>query len=217
MLTTDKMKTLPTELLIARHGNTFLANEMPRRVGITDLPLVESGVQQARRLACYLKQQDLQPDIIFTSELKRTRQTAGFVQAIFQKDIPLKPLAIFNEIDYGPDENQPEAQVKARLGGEALALWETQAVVPQGWCVNPATLIANWQQFGAAIAHQYQGLRILVVTSNGIARFAPYLTGDFILFCQTHALKMATGALSRFRQTPDEAHWQCLDWNIKPL
>ena len=54
-------------IIIARHGNTFAAGEVVRRVGITDLPLVESGVQQAEKLAQHLLAEGLRPSVIFTS------------------------------------------------------------------------------------------------------------------------------------------------------
>ena len=39
----------PTRLIIARHGNTFDAGDIPTRVGRrTDLPLVASGEAQAK-------------------------------------------------------------------------------------------------------------------------------------------------------------------------
>lgn len=43
-------------LIIARHGNTFGPDDTPTRVGArTDLPLVESGIQQARLLGTHLR------------------------------------------------------------------------------------------------------------------------------------------------------------------
>ena len=63
-------------LLIARHGNTFGPQDTVRRVGVTDLPLVESGLIQGRKLGSYLMQNDLIPDYIYCSELLRAKQTA---------------------------------------------------------------------------------------------------------------------------------------------
>src|SRR5579862_7485718 len=104
-----------TCLLIARHGNTFGPGDTVRRVGITDLPLSDSGLQQGRNLGVYLRQNQLIPDVIFTSTLKRTLQTAEQAQLTMQTHVPVHPLMIFNEIDYGPDENQPEEYVVARV------------------------------------------------------------------------------------------------------
>lgn len=205
-----------TRLLIARHGNTFAAGDIVTRVGTTDLPLVESGLQQGRALGIYLKQSNLIPDVIFTSQLQRAIQTAKEAQGMMLTTLPIETLSIFNEIDYGPDENQPEDKVKARLGAEALNAWESKAQVPMGWKVCPEDIIKNWHLFSTLLLENYQGKTILVVTSNGIARFAPYLTGDFLNFSEQFAIKISTGAVCQFEKTPELANWTCLTWNVKP-
>lgn len=205
-----------TRLLIARHGNTFAAGDIVKRVGITDLPLVESGLMQGRMLGIYLQQHNLVPDIIFTSKLKRTIQTAEQAQRVMQTHIPMETLSIFNEIDYGPDENQPENKVIARLTTEALQAWETTAKVPDGWKVDPQAIIKNWQDFAARLAKDSVGKIILVITSNGIARFAPYLTGNFPVFAAKYGIKISTGALCIFEKNATKDEWDCLQWNVKP-
>jgi probable phosphoglycerate mutase len=125
-------------------------------------------------------------------------------------------LTIFNEIDYGPDENQPEDKVIARLGKEVLTAWDEHAIVPPGWKVDPPTLMQHWQDFAANLLRDYLGKNVLVITSNGIARFAPYLTGDFEAFRNQYSLKISTGALCLFEKHPSSSHWQCMQWNIRP-
>lgn len=208
--------SVTTRLLIARHGNTFGPNDIVRRVGITDLPLVESGLLQGKRLGSYLKNHNLVPNIIFTSMLKRTIQTAEQAQVAMQTHLPMNPLSIFNEIDYGPDENQPEDIVVARLGTEKLKAWENSAIVPADWKVNPKDIIQHWFDFSQHLLREFPGKTILVVTSNGIARFSPYLTNDFAAFANQHHIKISTGALCIFENTYPHASWICREWNIKP-
>jgi 2,3-bisphosphoglycerate-dependent phosphoglycerate mutase len=210
------MPKMTIKLLIARHGNTFGPGDIVTRVGTTDLPLVESGLIQGRALGIYLKQNHLIPDIIFTSKLKRALQTAQQAENAMQMKLPIKTLSIFNEIDYGVDENQPEEKVIARLGMDALKAWESSAIVPQGWHVDTNQIIENWRAFSRLLHKDFPGKVILVVTSNGIARFAPYLTGDFNAFMTEHSIKISTGALCIFEKSPTNKVWQCLKWNIKP-
>ncbi|HHF7374884.1 histidine phosphatase family protein [Legionella bozemanae] len=205
-----------TRLLVARHGNTFAPGEVVRRVGTTDLPLVNSGLHQGRILGTYLQKNDLMPDVIFTSKLKRAIQTAKEAQSAMGINLPIETLAIFNEIDYGPDENQPEERVVARIGKEAINAWETHAIVPAGWNVDPAALINNWMDFSTRLRQEYPGKTCLVVTSNGIARFSPYLTGDFTTFSAQYEIKIATGALCVFENEEPSEVWQCRAWNVKP-
>jgi probable phosphoglycerate mutase len=129
--------------------------------------------------------------------------------------IPRSELSIFSEIDYGPDEGRPEAEVKARIGEEALQRWEESGIVPSGWLVDPEGICQSWRAFGQRVAAEFMGKRVLVVSSNGIIRFAPAMTGDIAHFYECHTPKVATGSISRFEWSGSA--WQCEDWNVRPL
>lgn len=203
-----------TTLILCRHGNTFAPGETPRRVGArTDIPLVESGREQAKKIGVWLKAQGLHPQMTYTSELKRTQETAQMALSAAGWPTAIFPLKIFNEIDYGPDENMPEDAVKARVGEAAIVDWDARAIVPPGWTFNPVECIAQWRDFAAHIVADEQEC-VMVVTSNGIARFAPYITGDFDGFIRTHGLKMATGSISVLEF--EHGLWSVKHWNIKP-
>lgn len=204
-----------TMLIIARHGNTFEKDETPRRVGArTDLPLVESGRVQARAIGHWLQSHGIYPEAIYCSQLQRTKQTAEIALAEAGYKEPVFPLAIFNEIDYGPDENLPEDAVIARVGEQALKDWDEKAIVPPGWAFDPAQCIEDWKNFAAHIVEDEQTC-VMVVTSNGIARFAPHITGDFDSFAQNHSIKISTGAVCVLEHK--DGHWSVKDWNIKRL
>ena len=204
-----------TTLIIARHGNTFEAGQIPTRVGArTDIPLVESGREQARAIGRYLKSHDLIPDVVYASELKRAQETARLAIKETGVTNPVYTLDIFNEIDHGPDENKTAAEVAARIGTQALKDWDERAIAPPGWKVDTTQIIKNWQGFAEQIRAHDDNETVLVVTSNGIARFAPHLTGDFEGFRKNHALKLSTGALAIFTYT--DQRWLLKDWNISP-
>lgn len=207
-----------TTLIIARHGNTFGPDDTPTRVGArTDLPLVESGQAQARKLGAWLKDKKLYPEVAYSSELKRTIQTAEIALEALGYKQPVFPLHIFNEIDYGVDENQTEETVINRIGAQAIADWDKKAIVPDGWDFSPDTCIENWKNFAAQILKDNKEDEddvVLVVTSNGIARFAPYLAGNFESFADNHKIKLSTGALGLLQF--DGNQWIVKDWNIRP-
>lgn len=201
-----------TILLVARHGNTFEPGETPRRVGArTDMPLTQKGLEHGRNLGLHLKNIGLLPDVIYTSRLKRTIQTA---QEIMRASaLSLTPLAtdIFNEIDYGPDENQIEDHVVARIGEQALLDWEEKSILPPGWSPDAATITKRWQKFAEQITHDRPDGIVLVVTSNGIARFALNLPHEQ----QSYSPKLATGAFGIMEHAP-ETGWTVQNWNIRP-
>lgn len=204
-------------LIIARHGNTFNKGEVPTRVGArTDLPLVESGREQAKKLGEYLAKFDLLPSKVYAAPLKRTMETAaGALEAAgIAGAVAVEPLDIFTEIDYGPDENKPEDEVVARVGQKAIDEWNAFAKVPDGWKVDPNKIIRDWKDFAGSLVKGGDGTTTMVVTSNGIARFAPYITDDFDAFAMAHDIKIGTGCLAIFRF--DGAKWVCEEWNLKP-
>ena len=204
-----------TTLIIARHGNTFESGEKPRRVGArTDLPLTEKGRMQGRAIGLWLKENKLMPDVVYSSTLSRTVETAKLAVQETGVKQPVYQLAIFNEIDYGPDEDKTEDDVIARIGAPAIKAWDEHAIVPDGWKADPTAIIQNWVGFGHRIREHDDNEVILAVTSNGIARFAPHLTGDFEGFAATHDLKIATGALGILRYA--DGRWVVESWNIKP-
>lgn len=162
-----------TRIVICRHGNSFDKGDVVTRIGArTDLPLSISGIDQARGLTKQFSSgtSGFEFKLAFCSSLLRTYQTADFILTSGHDVKSLDILKFLTEIDYGVDENKPEEQVVARLGRDAITLWDEKAIPPEGWDVNPEELIQSWKDFFTRYM-DHEG-DILVVTSNGIARFA---------------------------------------------
>lgn len=202
-------------LLIARHGNTFEAGQTPVRIGVrTDLPLVESGQKQARALGNFLK--EFYPDLaaVYAGRLQRAQETASIAVRQAKFSLEIQQLPMFDEIDYGMDEGKTEAQIIARIGKTALMRWDSEGKVPAGWNVQPDDIVQNWEDFAQASTKRHAQKTVLVVTSQGIARFAPHLTGAMDSFKQKFALKVSTGAVCSLVKT--ERSWDVEYWNKKP-
>lgn len=160
---------MTSRLIIVRHGNTFDKGDVVTRVGgRTDLPLSVSGRAQAEGLARHFASHAFAT--ARSGPLKRTRETAAAILAAQANPPELTTDLFLREIDYGPDENRPEDEVIARIGKPALEAWERDFIPPPGWRVDPAALIGNWQETFAELRDQPGDH--LIVTSNGIARFA---------------------------------------------
>lgn len=221
-------------LIIARHGNTFRPGETPTRVGAhTDLPLVEE--ERARGIGRYLlRVKGLVPTRIMAAPLRRTMRTAQLAAEELGVSTPVMPDARFVEVDYGPDENKTEPEVMARLGrvaceaqgldpaalsaeqiealgSAAIELWNTQAIAPADWKVDVPGIISAWQELAAEVA---DGETALCVSSNGVIRFAPYITGDYAAFCAEHDIKVPTGGVCIFT-SEDGSTWRCEEWGVK--
>ena len=176
-------------LLVVRHGDTFLPDEPPRRIGArTDLPLTPRGEAQAGNVAAWLRAGDRHPDLALTGPLQRAARTARLIVAALPSVCPLVEAGWLDEVDYGPDEGRPEAEVIGRVGANALARWDRSAEPAPGWPVDRAARIADCR---TGVATLPIGTTLLV-TSTGAARFILLALG---LGDGAASMRLRTGAI----------------------
>ena len=89
-----------TIIYLVRHGQTDW-NKQGLLQGSFDTPLNARGLEQARELAEIL---DIEPDVVFTSPLRRAIQTAKVISKKFQK--PITVVDGLRERSYGSFEGQ---------------------------------------------------------------------------------------------------------------
>ncbi len=199
-----------SRLYLVRHGNTFARGEEPRRIGArTDLPLTAEGGAQATALGKHFADRGMRFVAAFAAPLARTTETAGGILAAMGSHQPVEPLALLTEIDHGPDEGAPESAVVARLGREALAAWDREAIVPDGWTVDRQARLAGWiERFEAERARTRD---VLMVTSNGVARLARLALGEAT---GGAPLRLRTGAYGVIEVDGDGQ--RVLSWDVRP-
>lgn len=187
--------------IIMRHGNTFEAGDIPRRIGArTDLPLTKAGLDQARALGTHFANDGIVFDRVLVSPLRRTRQSAQAVLESHGSPVTIETAEWLREIDHGPDENMPEDAVVARIGAAALTDWDSAAISPAGWHVEADMRLAAWRSLFATPLFG----TTLIVTSNGAARFA--LLADEALKLASFGLsglKLPTGSYGVIRRAPN--------------
>ncbi len=196
---------------IVRHGNTFNGGEPARRIGArTDLPLVASGLEQAHALRIAFAGQGLGFDRALASPLQRTRATIDAILVHQSRAPTVEPADWLTEIDHGPDEGRVDSEVINRMGRDALAAWDTEARAPDGWIVDADRRIEGWR----GLWESGSG-RVLIVTSNGAARFA--LLSDAALRNQASALlslKLRTGAFGVIAR--ERSGLRLVGWDRRP-
>ncbi|WP_084421085.1 histidine phosphatase family protein [Henriciella litoralis] len=203
-----------TRVYILRHGNTFDAGDTVTRVGArTDLSLSASGKAQAEAMSAHFAAKGVEFAAIVAGPLKRTLETAEAVQRGQQAGGKMIVAEFLREIDYGPDENQPEENVIARIGEDALRAWEENATPPPGWQVDPQQSRQNWREFFSALAADAPEGPVLVVTSNGVARFALLAAGGDV--AERPDLKLKTGAYGTL-ELDEAGNATLIDWNVRP-
>ncbi len=191
------------KFFIIRHGNTFMPNDEILRVGKrTDLPLSLSGIQQIEKLAKYININNIHPDIIISSNLKRTIQTGAIINQSLPITAQTQQLDVFDEIDYGVFDGMAETKVQTLIPDE-LQLWETKNIMPSSWSPSAYTIINNLTTFFTQSLLSPQINNFMIITSNGIAKFIPKSLG-----IEYTSSKLSTGSISLIEYTDNT-------WNIK--
>lgn len=214
-------------LIIARHGNTFEDQEIPKRIGSkTDLPLTAKGRAQAQTLGCHLK--TLYPPVlkIYAAPLRRTMETAQAAAKELGYNNNIEQAKFLTEIDHGPDENKTDSEILSRNGPQALKQWDEFCQMPPDWSPRPEEILISWNNFFSKIAAQAKILKqqpnphsILLVTSNGIARFAVLAAQkDKNLELNSSNLKLSTGSFGVIEYSTEynDDVWTVRNWNTKP-
>jgi len=89
------------DLFVIRHGKTPL-NFEGRALGASDPDLSEEGRMEVKELVYHLRDNDVSPQTIYTSPLKRSRETAEILQESLGGNLIEDPL--LREVDYGSYE-----------------------------------------------------------------------------------------------------------------
>lgn len=109
---------MKTRLILVRHAEAE-GNKIRHFHGWTDSGITERGQLQAQRVADRLKDMDI--DVIYSSSLKRTLQTAGYISKV--KGLPIIRTDKLKEINGGDWEDQTWNELQGRWP-DAYETWE---------------------------------------------------------------------------------------------
>jgi 2,3-bisphosphoglycerate-dependent phosphoglycerate mutase len=154
-------------LLFVRHGATALNAAGLRCGGDVDLPLLDLGHRQASAAAHELVQRRARVDVIVTSSLQRTRQTA----AIIARHLRCLELVIepgFDERRLGDWNRRPIAETQAELAA---------GVTPPGGESN-AEFTRRVREAARVTLLPRLPRHVLLVGSKGVARVLRELAGE---------------------------------------
>ena len=152
-----------TTILLARHGESDW-NRDKRWQGHADRPLTDVGRAQARDLAARLADTEL--DAVYSSDLKRARETAEIVARSRGLDVDV--MAQLREVDVGSWSGLTRSGAENRFP-EAYRRWVAGG---EGWDDGETYEQLSKRVVGAvyAIAADHPGERVLVVTHGGSIR-----------------------------------------------
>lgn len=112
-------------LYFLRHGQTTWNADGNRYAGATDVPLTETGIEQAKQSAERIR--GLELDAVFCSGLSRALETAKL--ALDGCDVPIVQDPRLNEMNYGAWEGKTHAEILAEPDNH----WRDWAADPDAW------------------------------------------------------------------------------------
>ncbi len=161
---------MKTKIFAVRHGETDW-NIKKRVQGHADRPLTKKGEDDAKKLARDFKEKSI--DLIFSSQLKRSRKTAEIIGKVLGKEV--RSTGALNERDFGS------------LTGKT---WEEIGKIDPKFSDLDRKQQFNYRPFGGESAEdvkkrvdefleflkkKYPGKNILLITHGGIIRLLKHL------------------------------------------
>ena len=118
------------KLVLIRHGESTW-NLENRFTGWTDVPLTDTGVQQARQAGLLLKEADCEFDVAYTSVLKRAVWTLWHaLDALERTWLPVQHDWRLNERHYGALQGLNKADMAKKFGDEQVLAWRRSYDTP---------------------------------------------------------------------------------------
>lgn len=118
------------KLILLRHGQSEW-NAKNLFTGWVDVPLSDQGRKEATHGGELLKQENILPDIVFTSLLRRAIMTANLsLDAADRHWIPVKRSWRLNERHYGALQGKDKKAIRDQYGDEQFMLWRRSYSTP---------------------------------------------------------------------------------------
>ncbi|KUP27031.1 phosphoglyceromutase [Kocuria rhizophila] len=158
------------KLILLRHGQSEW-NEKNLFTGWVDVPLTEKGRAEATRGGELMAENQLLPDVVHTSLLRRAMNTANrSLDAADRLWIPVKRSWRLNERHYGALQGKNKAEIREEYGEEQFMTWRRSYDTP------PPELddSSEWSQAGDPRYADVANLPRTECLKDVLERFMPY-------------------------------------------
>src|SRR6201991_4010454 len=159
-------------LILLRHGESEW-NALNLFTGWVDVELTEKGRAEAVRAGELIKELDRQPDVLYTSLLRRAINTANLALDTADRHwIPVHRDWRLNERHYGALQGLDKAETKAKYGDEQFMAWRRSYDTPP----PPIEPGSEYSQDGDPRYADIGGGPLTECLADVVVRFLPYFT-----------------------------------------
>ena len=169
-MASDSSADSSATLILLRHGESEW-NALNLFTGWVDVDLTDKGRAEAARAGELIKALDRQPDVLYTSLLRRAITTANL--ALDKADrhwIPVHRSWRLNERHYGALQGLDKAETKAKYGDEQFMQWRRSYDTPP----PPIEKGSTYSQDGDPRYADIGGGPLTECLADVVARFVPY-------------------------------------------
>ncbi|MEV8158595.1 phosphoglyceromutase [Kocuria salsicia] len=158
------------KLILLRHGQSEW-NEKNLFTGWVDVPLTDKGRAEATRGGELIAENDLLPDVVHTSLLRRAMNTANLaLDAADRLWIPVKRSWRLNERHYGALQGKNKAEIREEYGEEQFMTWRRSYDTPPP-AIDDSS---EWSQAGDPRYADVVDLPRTECLKDVLERFLPY-------------------------------------------
>lgn len=198
------MNKVVSTIYFVRHGQT-VANATGVLQGQTEVPLDETGLQQAAIVAARLKNFDF--DAIYSSDLSRAYVTAQAIAG----DRPVITTRQLREWDFGIWQGMKISDIKEKFADlHKIYAADDPSFAPEGG-ESSAEFQQRAADFMREIAQKHPGETVLCVSHGGFISKAL----RFVLkqFCMPNRPSIFNTAISCFTTADGGENWNLVVWN----
>lgn len=164
------------KLILVRHGQSVW-NESNQFTGWVDVDLTKKGVEEGKNAGRLLRENDVLPDVVYTSLLRRAISTANIsLDACDRHWVPVIRHWRLNERHYGKLQGLNKAEIREQFGEEQFMTWRRSYDTPP-----PAIDEDNeYSQTGDPRYFNLPEVPRTECLKDVVDRFVPYFTDNIL-------------------------------------
>lgn len=190
-------------LVLVRHGQSQW-NLENRFTGWVDVPLTETGRDEARKAGRLIRALNIRFQTAYTSVLSRAQETLQLMLAeIRQEQLPIVKDQALNERHYGDLQGLNKAETAKKFGESQVQIWRrSYDVAPPGGESLKDTAARTIPYFESKILPDLKAGKNVLVSAHGNSLRSIVMALDQLTKEQVLALEIGTGVPIVYEITP---------------